>query len=89
MSRSETEMPANAGKTLADMVKNNKLLLHKYCSEFYEYFKMPLKDFIEPFFGFDIIKFNERINTPDNVSTQEYITNKYGTKATKLIENLL
>lgn len=39
--------------------------------------------------GIDIIKLDELIQTPDNVSMADHLTNKYGERATAIVEELI
>lgn len=39
--------------------------------------------------GFDVVAFDEYLQTPDGVSTKQHIETKYDIKAVVLIENLI
>lgn len=52
-------------------------------------FDLQLRQFMHPLFGFNVIKFDEKIGTPDNMSCHDFIEQKYGEEAVKLVLNLL
>jgi hypothetical protein len=56
--------------------------------QFRKTFGVPVNQFLD-FSGFDIIKFDEWLNTPKGVSTKNFITKKYGKEASELINSLL
>lgn len=70
-------------------MQNKMLLIHNYIPEFTKQFHLPLHKFVDPIFGFDIVKFDEAIGTPDGTSCNDYVTEKYGKEANKLITKLL
>lgn len=45
--------------------------------------------FVNPFTGFDVIAFDEFVNTPHNVSTSEHVRTVYGEEAERLVRALL
>lgn len=53
------------------------------------YFKCNLRSFCHPLFGFDIVKFDEWLHTPDDISTHQFIEKKYGKAAMKLISDFI
>lgn len=61
----------------------------KYDAEFNLVFKMRLAKYLDPFYGFDIVKFDNDLKTPDGTSTREHVRNLYGAEAEKLIERLI
>jgi len=75
--------------TFRDYIIKYKRLLHDNASNFQATFGVPLSQFWETFTGFDVIKFDAWLGTPDGTSTRDYITSKYGDQATKLAESLL
>ena len=60
-------------------------MIHK----FREYFGLELKDYWDVIGGFDIVKFDDAIATPDWISTAEYIRERHGEGAVSLIRELL
>ena len=67
----------------------NYILLHKDKEMvFRSIFKFPLRPFLD-IFGFDIVKFDEHIKTPDGVSMSEWVKEKFGDEGVKLIEELI
>jgi len=53
-------------------------------------FKLGISGFIKrgPIIYFDIIKFDKWLRTPDGISTKDYLTQKYGAKASKFVERI-
>lgn len=58
-------------------------------AQFKKYFGKNLWDYWEPLFGFDIVKFDEFLETPDDLSIKEYLEKEYGEDAMKLIQSIL
>lgn len=75
--------------TFRDYILKYKRLLHDNSDAFQTTFGVPLSQFWDTFTGFDIVKFDEWLGTPDGTSTRDYITSKYGEKATNLVEGLI
>lgn len=67
----------------------NSELCHKYKIPFMETFKVSLFKFFSPITGFDICAFDSWLKTPDGKSCSDWIKEKYGDKAVKLVSNLL
>lgn len=60
------------------------------CDEFQRVFKTRLKPFWpDNIFGFDIVKFDEWLGTPDNMSMTDYIKERFGQEGNDLIDKLL
>ena len=57
--------------------------------EFRDVFGIELKSLTHPLFGFDVVKFDEIIKTPDGVSCADHVKATYGDDALKMIENML
>ena len=57
--------------------------------EFYQLFRRRLRQYWHPLFGFDVVKFDVDIQTPDGVSCADHISQTYGEPARKLVEGLL
>jgi hypothetical protein len=55
---------------------------------FYEIFGKPVNQFWN-IAGFDIVKFDEFLLTPDGVSTEQFIRDNYGAGAVELVRGLL
>jgi len=75
--------------TFRDYILKYKQLLHDNSNAFQTTFGVPLSQFWDTFTGFDVVKFDEWLGTPDGTSTRDYITSKYGEEATKLVEGLI
>lgn len=76
------------------MSYKNKQLYHQYRNEFNEIFKLDLKDYITRDFitlvaGFDVIKFDADLKTPDGISTYDFIGKKYGKRGIEIIKILI
>jgi hypothetical protein len=61
----------------------------KHHFKFRSIFNMSMADFMNPFYGFDVIKFDAKLNVPDGVSTYDFIVKKYGEDAKDLILTLM
>ena len=72
-----------------EVMRDNIFKTHKHTAGFWMYFKLRLNDYIEPLTGFDIIKFDDDIKTPDGKSTHDWIVEHYGKEANALVEKLL
>ena len=75
-----------------DIIKylnENKLKYKIYSREFNAIFGMPLHRFWNTLTGFDIIKFNDVILCPDNISLESHVIKLYGENSSKLIKNLI
>lgn len=75
--------------TYGDIIGKNKKLLLGNADEFRLTFGVVLHKFMSPITGFDIVRFDEFLRTPDGISTRDYINQKYGNKAVELIERLI
>jgi hypothetical protein len=60
-----------------------------YRKEFENNFKLKFDNYFSNLLGFDIVKFDEDIKTPDGISTKDFISKTYGDDAVKLIQNLI
>ena len=59
--------------------------LRKSCEkEFQITFKQSLHQFFHPLFGFDVVAFDEWLQTPDGMSTADCVIQKYGQNAADL-----
>jgi len=59
---------------------------------FKHHFKVELNTFRCHYISYpaiDIVRFDKWLKTPDNISTSDYITDKYGAQATRLIQKLI
>ncbi len=66
---------------------NQKRLL--YAGLFSRTFGISIGKFWNIITGFDVIAFDEWLQTPDGTSTSDYLDQKYGEDARKLIEFLI
>ena len=55
--------------------------------EFYRFFKKPVNHFWN-ITGFDVVKFDEYLGTPDGTSMKDFILKKYGARAVELVQSL-
>ena len=62
----------------------------QYDKAFYRIFHEHVTKFWENMIGsFDIVRFDDWLNTPDDISTSDYLEEKFGGEAKALIEKLL
>ena len=66
-----------------------KLYPKEYELFFNSTFGKPLLRFWHPLFGFDIARFDDFMRTPDGKSLSDFITEKHGAAAQKLIQVLI
>jgi hypothetical protein len=53
-------------------------------------FKVPLHRFWHPFWGFDVVRFDEQfIQAPDGRSTRDVVLERYGQAGVNLIDEIL
>jgi hypothetical protein len=68
----------------------NRNLEMKYEKVFKSIFQLPLHNYMAYYLtGFDIVKFDKDIATPDGTSTSIWIQTKYGPEAVNLIRKLI
>lgn len=71
------------------MLDNNRKRL-KYTGSFQSVFGVSLGKFWDTVTGFDVVKFDEEfMETPDSVSTEEYVKQKYGDLGLSIIRGLI
>jgi len=61
----------------------------KNAEKFQNIFGLRLINYTDVFTGFDIVKFDMDINTPDGTSIKDFIKKKYGEDAQKLIKEFI
>jgi len=76
-------------ETIADLVNHNQQLLRANKDEFLRTFGIPLHRYMHPLWGFDVIRFDDWLKTPDGQSTHELLLEKYGQAADNLVERLI
>lgn len=76
-----------------DIVNKNRRLIKENESKFRDLFGLKLHDYLgniqQLLTGFDIVKFNDAIKSPDNMSLKEFVLEKYGDEAVNLIFELI
>jgi hypothetical protein len=85
----ETIKTGASTMTLREIVLHNKKLVHDHEATFQATFGVSLSSFWELVTGFDIVKFDKWLETPDGVSTHDYLLQKYDQNALTLVEDLL
>ena len=80
-------------KTISERIMNNKKIILKYSQKFYNIFQLSLTNYFDQhnhlICGFDIVKFDEAICTPDGVSCKDFVLNKYAEKGVEILTALL
>lgn len=71
------------------IIKENCNLFRKYENKFLRTFHIRLSRFFNPWIGFDVIAFDRFLHVPDDISTKDFVKNKYGDPAVTLIKNLI
>jgi hypothetical protein len=70
-------------------MQSKQVLSVKYTREFVETFGAPLREFMEPIMGFNLGKFIDFLDVPDDISCSEHVYKKYGKGAKNLITELI
>lgn len=83
-----------AEKSLATTLHKHRKNIQAHSAEFKRIFNRNLRDYygsnaLDMIFGFDIVKFDQDIKTPDGKSMADHITKKYGKEAHDLIKTLI
>ena len=73
---------------LRSITLKNRKAEHTHKNKFREIFGCPISDFMDPLLGFDIVKFDEYIKTPDGISTRDYLK-KNNPEGCRIIEELI
>ena len=61
----------------------------KYYRQFKNTFGIPLADFFDNLFGFDVVGFDDWLGTPDGISMRDHIISEYGQEAVDIVLELL
>lgn len=56
---------------------------------FQRFFRKSLSNYWNPITGFDIVKFDNDLNVPDGKSLKDFVIEKYGKDAARLIQQLI
>lgn len=79
--------------SLVELVAKQRDIIARNSAEFHAIFGVPLHHFYEKgasiITGFDVVKFDEFIKTPDGTSTNDHITAVYGERALELVHSLI
>jgi len=75
--------------TFLEKVTERKAAVIKHSKKFQKYFGFHLCDYMHLIFGFDLLRFDFNIKTPDGTSTRDWIMKNQGKEAVKLIEKLI
>ncbi|MFA5377431.1 MAG: hypothetical protein WC455_16890 [Dehalococcoidia bacterium] len=75
--------------TTIQIMQGNRNLEMKYAEDFREFFKRSLHTYMNYLTGFDIVKFDKDIATPDGTPTSMWVQTKYGPEAVNLIRKLI
>jgi len=80
----------NEGISWMNLIGQNDRKYRDNAREFAEIFGIHLRVFWDNITGFDIIKFDDHIiQTPNDLSMEEYITQEWGEEAANLIKFLI
>lgn len=74
---------------IREFMQENRDLEMRYSSAFQVRFKRRLHDYMSYLTGFDIVKLDKDIETPDGTSTSMWIQKQYGAEAASLIRKLI
>ena len=73
---------------LVELSQRN-MAAHKHAVKFRALFNLNLQDYWNLFWGFDIVKLNKTLKTPDGVSCKDHILRTKGQEAVDLVMALL
>jgi hypothetical protein len=77
-------------ETMIDILKKNREKADKYNQEFKRIFGESLMNYFSFFFGFDVIKFDEKFIKPnEGESTNQAVERKFGRNAVELCLKLM
>jgi len=74
---------------MREIVMLHKKLFHDHAQEFKTTFDLPLDTYWDYVTGFDIVRFDDDLKCPDEISLKDFIANEFGEDASKLIGKLL
>ena len=63
--------------------------IKKYEVKFKVHLKLPLRKYLHPIFGFDVIKLDQDLEVPDGRSTEDVILERFGKDAVTLCKELI
>ena len=58
-------------------------------NQWYHHFRFSMVGFWSPLYGFDVVKLDDRLKTPDGVSMREHLRKTHGDKAVEYVEALM
>lgn len=73
---------------VSQLALKNRKLAEDYGRQFKNTFGIDLGSFMDWITGFDVIKFDVWLGTPDNKSTADFITEQYNENAAQLVRKL-
>lgn len=76
-------------KTVYELLLKYKQRYMECARRFVAIFGKPLKHFYRFDSGFDVVEFDKFLGVPDGVSTREFLADRYGDEAVRLIEKLI
>ena len=75
--------------TLQDIALDNHRLYGECSEVFFSTFGKPLSRFWSPLFGFEVVKFDDWVKPPSNVSCAKAVEKRWGKDAELLVRRLL
>lgn len=75
--------------TTMEIMQRNRQVEFAHSKEFWMHFHLRLHDYMDYLTGFNIVKFDKDIRTPDGISARDHIENQYGMGAVGLIKVLI
>ena len=72
-----------------DKMRKRNLSYHKLAPEFFRVFHFQLSRYTDLIIGFDVIKLDEDLHTPEGMSTADIIQERYGKEGFKLVKELM
>ena len=63
--------------------------ISKYETKFKFYLKLPLRKYLHPIFGFDVVKLDQDLGVPDGKSTEDIVLERFGKDAVALCMELI
>ena len=84
-----TEQHKALPESLFNRMQSRKDCYMKNEHKFRRIFGVGMWQFMDFLMGFNIVKFDDWLKTPDGVSTADYLTKKYGREACDLVKELI
>ena len=87
--RSEASEPKGIPEPLFCLMQSRHVYYQEHERSFRRIFGVSMRPFLDLITGFDIVKFDDWMKTPDGISTSDFLRKKYGDEAHAIVRGLL